>query len=247
MSGSVLLVGATSGIGRALARRLAADGHDLILAGRREQELRRDARDLEIRSGIRASSLAFDARDWEAYDPFVAACTGGRAGELEGVVMCLGDMPEQADAEADPALARRAIDVNYASVVTLFERIAPGLQARGRGYLCAISSVAGDRGRPSNHIYGSTKAGLDAYLQGLRPRLAKSGVRVVTVKPGFVDTGLTFGRPGMFLVASPEEVAGDIVRAIERDRAVVYSPGFWRILLWIIRSIPDPIYKRLSL
>lgn len=247
MRETALVVGASSAIGRAIARRLAATGFDLILAGRRTEELERSARDLEIRFGVAACVQPFDALDWSSYARFFSACKQECEGELAGIVLCHGDMPEQAESEADPALARRVIDVNYASPVCLLEIASRHFQARGRGFICALSSVAGDRGRPSNYIYGSSKAALSTYLQGLRARLAKHGVRVVTIKPGFVDTALTYGRAGLFAVASPERVAIDVVRGIERDRAVVYTPRFWALILGVIRSIPDPIFKRLSL
>jgi decaprenylphospho-beta-D-erythro-pentofuranosid-2-ulose 2-reductase len=247
MRESVLVVGATSAIGRAIARQLAASGRNVVLAGRRTAELERSARDLEIRYGVSAFVQPFDALDWDSYASFFSACQQACGGELDGVVLCHGDMPEQAEAELDPRLCRRLIDVNYASPVCLLELAARDFEARGRGFLCALSSVAGDRGRPSNHIYGSSKAALSTYLEGLRARMARHGVRVVTVKPGFVDTALTYGRPGLFLVASPDRVAADVLRGIERDRAVVYTPGFWAVILFIIRNIPDPIFKRLSL
>jgi short-subunit dehydrogenase len=247
MKDCALVVGATSAIGRAIAAQLAAAGFDLVLAGRREAELERNARDLEIRFGVAASVRTFDALDFDTYEAFFASCREPSGATLAGVVLCHGEMPEQSEAEADAALTRRLIDVNYASPVCLLEIAARHFQDLGRGFVCALSSVAGDRGRPSNHIYGSSKAALSTYLQGLRSRMARHGVRVVTVKPGFVDTALTYGRPGLFLVASPEKVARDVLRGIERDRAVVYTPRFWALILGIIRSIPDPIFKRLPL
>ena len=137
--------------------------------------------------------------------------------------------------------------MNYASVVSLFERLAPGFEARGTGFLCAVSSVAGDRGRQSNYLYGSTKAALTTFMDGLRVRLSKSGVCVTTVKPGFVDTPLTFGRPGIFLPGSPEGVARDIVRGIRRNRRTVYTPKMWALILFVIRNLPDFLFRRLSL
>ncbi len=247
MSEAALITGASSAIGRAIARRLAADGSDLVLAGRQIDELERNARDLEVRFGVKAVAQRFDALEIDTHSEFFERCVRECESCLSGVVLCHGAMPEQEEAQHDSALARRTIDVNYGSAVSLLEPVADHLSALGRGWICAISSVAGDRGRPSNYLYGSTKAALSTYMQGLRARLARRGVRAVTVKPGFVDTALTYGRPGMFLVASPDRVAADALRAVRRDRAVVYSPPFWALVMWVIRRIPDPIFKRLSL
>src|SRR5262245_32495555 len=156
-------------------------------------------------------------------------------------------MAPQGEAQTSFELARRMIDVNYTSAVSLLNLAADYFEARKAGFICAISSVAGDRGRQSNYLYGSTKAALNTYLEGLRVRLAKVGVPVTTVKPGFVDTKMTRGMKGMFLVASPARVARDICRAIRRGRAVVYTPWFWWGIMTIIRSIPDFLFRRMKI
>src|SRR5262245_32088329 len=156
-------------------------------------------------------------------------------------------MAPQGEAQTSFELARRMIDVNYTSAVSLLNLAANYLEAQKAGFICAISSVAGDRGRQSNYIYGSTKAALNTYLEGMRVRLAKVGVPVTTVKPGFVDTRMTRGLPGMFLVAQPERVARDICRAIKKRRSVVYTPWFWWGIMSIICSIPTFVFKRLKL
>lgn len=247
MTTTALVVGASSGIGSAIARELASRGTDLVLAGRHLDDLARRASDLAIRHGVRTSVIFFDAVDFEAHAGFFEACTETFPGGLDGIVLSHGDMAEQADALQDFALARRMVDVNYTSAVSLLNRAARYLEARGTGWICAVSSVAGDRGRPSNYLYGSTKAGLTTYLQGLRARLAASGIPVVTVKPGFVDTALTYGRPGMFLVAPPERVARDALRAVRKGRGTVYSPWFWAAIMVVIRLIPERIFHRLAL
>jgi short-subunit dehydrogenase len=242
-----LLVGATSGMGRAIARRLAAEGYDLILAGRRLDELALLAADLEVRFGSKNEVRPFEALDFESHPGFFEDCARFFPGGLEGVMLCHGEMPDADRAARDFALAHRCIEVNFSSAVSLLGLAASHLEERGRGWICAISSVAGDRGRPSNYVYGSTKAALSTYLSGLRARLARSGVSVVDVKPGFVDTALTYGRPGMFLVAPPERVARDVMRGIQRDKAVVYTPPFWMAIMLVIRSIPDFLFKRVRL
>jgi short-subunit dehydrogenase len=243
----VLLVGATSGMGRALARRLAAEGHALLLAGRDVDALSAIATDIEVRFETRVEARPFEALAFESHAGFFEDCVEHFAGNLHGLVMCHGQMPEQADAERDFALARRMIEVNYLSQVSLLNLAALHFEARQAGFIAVLTSVAGDRGRQSNYLYGSTKAGLSTVLSGLRVRLAKRDVAVVDVRPGFVDTQLTWGRPGLFLVASPETVAGDVLRGIRRGRAVVYTPFFWRGIMMIIRAIPDFVFRRLSL
>jgi short-subunit dehydrogenase len=139
------------------------------------------------------------------------------------------------------------IDVNYSSAVSVLEQAAVHFEEKKRGFVCAITSVAGDRGRQSNYLYGSTKAALNTYLQGLRHRLSKSGVDVLTVKPGFVDTRMTWGLPGLFLVASPDKVAKDVCWAIRKRRNVTYTPWFWRGIMSIICAVPDFIFRRTKL
>jgi short-subunit dehydrogenase len=246
---SAIVLGATSGIGREVARRLGSEGYDLVLAGRDEAELQRHAADVAIRYGVRAEAVPFDAEATATHEAFYAGCRERLGGSPEVVVLCYGDMADQREAERDFGLARRMIDVNLASPISVLEIAARDLIERGRGTLCAIGSVAGDRGRQSNYLYGSTKAGLATYLQGLRHRLARTKVRVLTVKPGFVDTGMTWGllKSNSPLVASPAKVAEDIVKAIHKKRRQLYTPWFWRWIMLIIRTVPEPLFVRTKL
>ena len=244
---TVLILGATSAIARAVASELARRGFDLLLAGRDAAELETLAGDLQVRYGGNAAARAFDALALETHKPFFEDCQAASSGTLHGVVLCFGYLGDQATAQADLVETRRILDTNLMAAVSIFNVIANDFEARRRGFLCALSSVAGDRGRQSNYIYGSAKAGLSVYLQGLRNRLFHSGVRVVTIKPGFVDTAMTFGRPGMFLVASPEAAGRRIVKAIIGGDDVAYVPGFWRVLMLLIRAIPERIFKRMRL
>jgi len=247
MNDPVVVLGATSAIGQAFARAVAARGKDVVLCARCEEEADRSARDLAVRHGVEAAAMGFeatkDAADPLWFDRLRARCGGG----FEGVFVAHGAMFEEDEARRDPELTARMIETNFTSTAQVLERVAGDLETKRSGFVCVVSSVAGDRGRPSNYVYGASKAGLQALLQGLRARLAKAGVTVVDVRPGFVDTALTWGRPGIFLAARPERVARDALRAIERDRAVVYTPFFWRWIMLIIRWLPDPVFKRLSL
>ena len=243
----VMIVGATSAIARALAREYAAAGEDVVLAGRDAEELESLAADLRVRHGIRAEAVPFDALAFDTHEAVVERVFADSARAPEGVVVALGYLGDQARAQHDPIEARRILDTNFTACVSLLNAVANRLEARGSGFICVLSSVAGDRGRQSNYLYGAAKGGLSVYLQGLRNRLFHRGVRVVTVKPGFVDTRMTFGKPGLFLVAPPEKVARGIRRAIRRGRSTVYVPGFWGALMLVIRSIPEPLFKRLRL
>ncbi len=246
-SPGAIIVGATSGMGRAIARRLAEAGYSLILAARDPSALAEIATDVQVRFGTKAETRRFEALDFESHAEFFAEAVEYFAGDLRGLVLCHGQMAEQEDAARDFALARRMIEVNYLSSVSLLGLAAAYFESEKRGFIAAITSVAGDRGRASNYLYGSSKSALSAVLSGLRVRLAKSDVAVVDVRPGFVDTQLTWGRPGMFLVASPDRVAQDVYHGIVKNRAVVYTPFFWAAIRWVIRAIPDVVFRRLSL
>lgn len=243
---NVLLLGASSAIARRLAARLAMRGCNLILAGQDLEDLSRSAADLRLRFGVQGATAALDATDFDSHREFFASCTRVFPTGLSGVVFCVGWMADSR-AESDFAATRRMIDVNYASAASLLNLAGDYFQERREGWICAISSVAGDRGRQSNFLYGSTKAALSVYLQGLRNPLSPFGVVVTTVKPGCVDTAMTYGLKGLPLLASPEKVAADIDRGIRRRRSVVYTPRIWRPIMAALRLIPEPIFQRLKL
>ncbi|NNL67199.1 MAG: SDR family NAD(P)-dependent oxidoreductase, partial [Myxococcales bacterium] len=220
---------------------------DLCLAGRDADALSRIAADARVRSGRPAVPERFDAREVETHEAFLDACSA-HFGGFDGVVVCHGAMVEQALAEEqiEPALAM--FDVNVTGTVSLLERIAGRFEA-GRfaagGFLVALGSVAGDRGRRRNYLYGATKAALATVLAGQRVRLAPLRVCVTEVRPGPVDTRMTFGRslPG---TASPERVARDVLRAVRRRRGVVYTPWPWRGVMWVVRWLPAGVVARLD-
>ena len=246
MSGSVLILGGSSAIARACAASLAARGHDLYLAGRDLEELRRDATDLQIRYGVKVDFGRFDA-DEVAHFPAFFEQVLAECGSLQGVVLAYGYLGEQGLAASSDAETLAILERNFVSAARVLNHCAAYLEPRGEGFIIGISSVAGDRGRQSNYTYGAAKGALSLYLEGLRNRLFASGVSVLTVKPGFVDTAMTYGLPGMFLVASPQQVGERIVRAMERGRNVIYVPWFWRYIMLIIRHVPEIIFKRLKL
>lgn len=241
----IVIVGATSAIARAIARDLARTGGRLALVGRDQDECERIASDLRTRYGAHASAVRTDLEHLDA-SSLVERCAVALDGAVDALVCCQGFMAEQEEAQANPLLVRRTMAVNLTSVIELCEAFAPRLRTPG-GSICVVSSVAGDRGRPSNHIYGASKAGVNAYLEGLGARLHPAGVRVLTVKPGFTDTAMTWGQDGMFLVASPERVAASVVKAMAKGRSTIYTPFFWRWIMLVIRCIPGPIFRRLGL
>jgi decaprenylphospho-beta-D-erythro-pentofuranosid-2-ulose 2-reductase len=241
---TALILGARSDIARACARRLAQDGHALLLAARGAEGLAAEVQDLTLRSGQPAAALEFDALDTDGLAAFVAGL-----GRLPDVVICaVGYMGEQAQSQADPAAAARVIRSNFEGPALVLGLLAQGMAARGSGCLVGISSVAGERGRASNYVYGSAKAGFTAFLSGLRNRLAAQGVQVITVLPGFVATRMTEGMdlPAR-LTAQPDQVAEAVARAIARKRDVVWVRPVWRLIMAIIRALPEAVFKRTKL
>jgi short-subunit dehydrogenase len=240
-----LVLGASSAIARALAREAAARGAAIILAGRDDDDLRRTAVDIGVAYGVIASTAPFDALDHAGH-----AALAANLADIPGVLnvaLLFGIMPDQAAIDTDPSLAVACLDANATGAISILHRLAPLLEARRSGVIIGFGSVAGDRGRLKNYVYGASKAALQTYLAGLRNRLGRSGVHVLTVKPGFVDTAMTFGLAGMFLVAQPRDVARVCLDAAVKKRDVVYVPWFWWGIMSIIRVIPERVFKRLSI
>jgi short-subunit dehydrogenase len=239
-----IVIGASSAIGRALARLSAERGADVILAGRDSEDLHRTAADIGVATGRRTRVAPFDANDTGDH---VALAELAHATEgVINVALLFAFMPDQADMDANPDLALACVDTGLRGAISALHRLAPVMEQRGAGTVIGFGSVAGDRGRLKNYVYGATKSGLHTYLAGLRNRLGRTGVHVLTVKPGFVDTAMTWGLPGLFLVASPDAVAVACLDAADRRRDVIYVPWFWRGIMAIICSIPERVFKRLS-
>ncbi|MCC6402810.1 MAG: SDR family oxidoreductase [Fimbriimonadaceae bacterium] len=244
--GPVLILGAGSTIARHIGLELAQKGHVVVLAGRDTEDLAASASDVTIRTG-RACLVQFFDATLEGAGRLAMEATERETGPLEGVVMAVGYLGSQEEAEHDPDEAAKVMESNYTAPARALLDVATVLESRGGGWICALSSVAGDRGRHSNYLYGSAKAGLTTFLQGLRARLVHSGVAVITVKPGPVDTSMTFGMGKLPLLAQPEEVASRIVEAIQRRRDVVYVPAPWRWVMAVFRLVPERLFKRLKL
>ena len=242
----VMLIGATSAIATATAQRYAARGARLYLLARDAERLALMARDLEVRGAQAVHTAVCDLG--AAFDAETLIATAQR--DLEGldvVVIAHGVLPEQSACEQDVAQLRAAFEINTLSTLALLTPLANLMQSQRSGTIAVLSSVAGDRGRQSNYVYGASKAALDAFLSGLRNRLAKHGVQVLTIKPGFVDTPMTAAFKKGPLWATPESIADGIVRAVDKKRDVVYLPWFWRGIMLVIRAIPERVFKRLSL
>lgn len=242
---TALIIGANSDMGRAIASQLAEEGYDLQLAARQaEERLDRAATDLNLRFQRSVSKLELDVCATDSHAGFVESLSP----QPDLVVSVAGLMTEQTDAQTDYSQAKAMIDANFSGLVSLFEKLAAQMENRGSGCLVGVSSVAGDRGRQKNYIYGAAKAGFSTYLSGLRNRLASKGVHVITVKPGFVNTAMTEGMDlPEKLTAEPEEVALHISKAIEKQRNVIYSKPIWLLVMLIIKHIPEFIFKKLDL
>lgn len=237
----VLILGATSGIARACALEWARRGSDLVLVGRDLEELEILANDARIRFGNHVDVVPFEARNFESHPQFWQSC-----GEIDGVICALGLMPPQAEMERDFNSCRAMIEVNYTSCVSVLNLIASDFELKKRGFIVVLSSVAGERARQSNYLYGSAKAAISAYSEGLRARLFASSVSVTTVLPGPVDTSMTWGSDKLPFLVPPEKVASDIYRGARRKSDVVWSPAPWRLIFGILRIVPSFLWKRLD-
>jgi NAD(P)-dependent dehydrogenase (short-subunit alcohol dehydrogenase family) len=240
-----VLLGASKGMGRALARLMAERGHRLFLLGRDTEDLLRSARDLEARSARGPVGVA--ACDLERPDGFAPALDAAEAAlsGFDAVIVSAGLFGTQEQLEADTALLARVLDANFRGTVLFCEEARKRLLPRG-GTLCVFSSVAGDRGRRPVALYGATKAGLSHYLESLDHRYRRAGLRTVCVKPGFVKTSMTAGLPAPPFAGDPEGVARVVLRAIERGEPVVYAPPIWALVMRVIRSLPRFVMRRVG-
>ena len=242
----VVFLGATGGIGRALARELAAKRASLFLLGRRPEELRRSARDLELRGAAApVGSARCDLLDPDGFDAALDAADAALGG-FDTAIVTAGLFASQEALESDRARTADLLAADFTHTVLLCEALRTRLLGRGGGTLCVFSSVAGDRARKPVVLYGAAKAGLTHYLEGLDHRYRAQGLVTVTVKPGFVRTGMTAGLPEPPFAGEPDAVARVVVRAIERGKPVVYAPPIWRLVLAVVRALPRGVMRRVS-
>ena len=242
----VLILGATSAIARATARIFAERGDRLFLVARDDAKLEATAQDLRSRGAEGVDYASADLADDTRHEALVEEAIQTLGG-LDIVLIAYGTLPDQKALEGSFKDTQEALQVNFTSVVSLLTLLANRLEAQRSGTLAVISSVAGDRGRASNYVYGTAKGALSLFVQGLRNRLHGAGVHVLTIKPGFVDTPMTAEVKKNVLFAKPEQIAAGIVAAIDKKREVVYLPFFWRWLMLVIRALPEPLFKRLKL
>jgi decaprenylphospho-beta-D-erythro-pentofuranosid-2-ulose 2-reductase len=244
----VVVLGGTKGIGRALARQLAARGDSLFLLGRDPEDLTRSARDLEVRANRAAGSFGTAACDLERPEGFGAALDAAAAalGGFDTVVVTAGLFATQARLESEIDFTRRLLTADFANTVVFCEEARRRLLARGGGTLCVFSSVAGERGRKPVVLYGAAKAGLTRYLEGLDHKFRGEGLRTICVKPGFVRTGMTEGLKTPPFAGEPEAVAALAVRAIDRGTPVVYAPRIWQLIMFVIRMLPRFVMRKIG-
>ena len=242
----VLIVGATSAIANETARLYAASGARLFLVARNPQRLSAVADDLRVRGAAEAGTAVLDVRDTGRHEEVVSAALAALGG-LDVVLLAQGVLPDPIRCRQDASYALDSLAVNFTSSVSLLTLLGQRLEAQGSGVLAVITSVAGDRGRQSNYVYGAAKGALAIFLQGLRNRLHRSGVVVITLKPGFVDTPMTAAIPKNPLFASASRAGRAIHRAIEARRDVVYIPWFWRPIMAVVNHLPEAVFKRLRL
>lgn len=245
----VIIFGATSAIAEQTARQLVAQGASLYCIGRDEHKLTAMLDDLRVRASNHQciDGCVADLTDYTQHDQLIATAEQ-MLGSVDAVLIAHGTLPDQQICQTDVAKMRQEVETNAISVISLLTLLANRFEQQRSGVIAVISSVAGDRGRQSNYVYGAAKGMVTLFLQGLRNRLAKTNIDVVTIKPGFVDTPMTagFDKTGP-LWAKPEQIAKGIIKAMHKGKGEVYLPGFWWGIMLIIKHIPDFIFKRMSL
>ena len=242
----VLALGATSAIAEATLRLLAEQGASFFLVARNPSKLAAVRDDLLTRGASAATTFVADLDDTAAHPPMLEHAAAGLGG-IDLALLAHGVLGVQADAEQHFTAAEAILQTNLLSAVSLVGWLANYMEARHAGVIAVISSVAGDRGRKSNYLYGASKGGLNIFLDGVRNRIDRSGAHILTIKPGFVATPMTAHLPPGPLFAQPSQVARDILRAIEKRKDVLYTPPFWRPIMLIVRNIPGRVFKRLNL
>lgn len=243
---NILILGATSTIAKHTIRLFSADEHSLYLVARNENKLASMKQDMLVRGAKDVNYECLDLSDDKQHTDLISRVTE-TMGSIDIVLIAYGTLSEQNTSIESYANTLKELQINCLSVISLLTILANQMEQQGSGSIAVISSPSGDRGRQSNYIYGTAKGALTIFLQGLRNRLSKSNVHVLTIKPGFVDTPMTKDFKKGFLWANPEVISKGIYKAIKKKREVVYLPFFWRYIMFIIKSIPEKIFKYLSL
>jgi decaprenylphospho-beta-D-erythro-pentofuranosid-2-ulose 2-reductase len=242
----ILVIGATSAIAEATARIWAQRGDELFLVARNQERLSVIAEDLKVRGSSEVQSYCMDANNFEEHLPMIDRAFG-MLGDIDIALIAHGTLSNQKECEHSVELTMQEIKTNALSVIALLTHLADRFEVQRRGTIAVISSVAGDRGRASNYVYGSAKAMVTAFTSGLRQRVYKSGVSVVTIKPGFVDTPMTAEFKKGLLWAKPESIAMGIVVACDKKKDEIYVPRFWWAVMMTIKLIPDGLFKKIRL
>lgn len=243
---NILIIGATSAIAKATARLYAESGDSFYLIARDQDKLTTLANDLSARGATGVDSSHLDVSHFEAHQTAIESAFES-LGSVDVALIAHGTLPDQQQCQQDNVLAVQQININAISTISLLTLLANKFEMQAYGTIAVITSVAGDRGRQSNYVYGSAKAMVSVFLQGLRNRLYSSGINVLDIKPGFVDTPMTAAFDKGPLWASPEGVAKDIQKAVAKGKHSLYTPFFWRYIMLIIQHIPEFIFRKLSL
>jgi len=242
----VLVIGGASAIALELEKFFADEGASLYLCDLKMSRLEAVRDDIISRKRVDIQLFEFDALEFDNHKNFIEKVVA-QSGDIDVAIIAHGTLPNQKDVEQDNIKAIKEFNVNGLSIISLSTVIANYFEHRGKGTLAVISSVAGDRGRASNYLYGAAKGAVSLFLQGLRNRLSSANVKVITIKPGMVDTPMTANMPKNFLFAKPETVAKIIYDGINNGKDIIYVPQFWRCIMFIIKHIPEFIFKKLKL
>lgn len=240
---NILIIGATSAIAEATARIYAQQGSNIYLLARNIERLKTITEDLRIRGAMAVNHSNFDAQSFENHSNIINKAFE-TLGKIDVVLIAHGTLPDQKICEHDFNIALKEFNTNALSTISLLTHIANIFEKQRSGTIAVITSVAGDRGRQSNYVYGAAKGMVSIYLQGLRNRLFKSSVNILDIKPGFVDTPMTSQFKKGLLWAKPEVIAKDIINGIEKKKHTIYTPFFWRLIMLAIKNIPEVIFKR---
>src|SRR6266699_6802725 len=242
----IMVVGATSAIAHETAKCFARDGAEFFLVARNAEKLDDVSNDLKVRGAKRVETFLLDINDLARHEELVDAAVLALDG-LDAVLISHGTLGDQQKCQLSVSETLKEFTTNCTSVIALLTLLANYFEQQKRGCIAVVSSVAGDRGRKSNYVYGSAKAAVSAFLQGLRNRLDKSGVSVVTIKPGIVDTPMTAALKKGLLFANVRGVGQGVYQAMKKRKEVVYLPWYWRPVMFMLRRIPEPVFKKLSI